>query len=180
MIAATYLSPLILALASFNVVTGLAMANPEIIPGPGLPSLKELGITSADLYKMERPDSLSLESSSIEARFDPKCGPTNSAYTNVNDIVACYHYLKKLGNKRCTAPPNLGIAHFCYAGKGEVSGQALTSKGGSSYCKHVADAVLWSINHCTRGDKKVAGHQAATGNGELIVGSTSKNYVGSK
>jgi hypothetical protein len=60
MIATTYLTPAILALASFNVVTGAAIDSiktPEVIPGPGLPSLKELGLTSADLYKIGRPDS---------------------------------------------------------------------------------------------------------------------------
>lgn len=60
MVAAAYIAPVILALASFNVVAGAAInsvKNPEVIPGPGLPSLKELGITSDDLYKIGRPDS---------------------------------------------------------------------------------------------------------------------------
>lgn len=60
MIATTYVTPAILALASFNAVTGAAieaLKTPQVIPGPGLPSLKELGLTSADLYKIGRPDS---------------------------------------------------------------------------------------------------------------------------
>lgn len=66
------------------------------------------------------------------------------------------------------------------------------------FCSHhVADAVLWSVDHCTRPDQSVAGKfvfikiskskanmakgfQAATGNGDLIVGSTSKQYIGTK
>ncbi|KFY54221.1 hypothetical protein V496_07324 [Pseudogymnoascus sp. VKM F-4515 (FW-2607)] len=191
MIAATCISPLILGLASFNVVTGAAInavKNPEVIPGAGLPTLKELSITSDDLYKIGRPDSSfktfssdeSVITSSIQARFEPKCGPSDSAYVNVNEIIACYNYLKKLGNQNCVAPSGLDIAHFCYAGAAEVSGQSINPNGSSSYCKHVADAVLWSVDHCTRGDQSVAGFQAATGNGNLIVGSTSKQYIGSK
>ena len=162
MIAATYISPVILALASFNVVTGAAIdaiKTPEVVPGPGLPSLKELGITSAELYKIGRPDSCmrealnlskacqmlttiavkessgddSVKTSSIKARFEPRCGPTDYAYVNVNDVIACYNYLKKLGNQNCVAPSGLGIAHFCYAGKAEVTGQSLEPRGSSSY-----------------------------------------------
>lgn len=162
MIAATCISPLILGLASFNVVTGAAInavKNPEVIPGAGLPTLKELSITSDDLYKIGRPDSCMIETfnmskayymlttiafktfssdesvitSSIQARFEPKCGPSDSAYVNVNEIIACYNYLKKLGNQNCVAPSGLGIAHFCYAGAAEVSGQSINPNGSSSY-----------------------------------------------
>ncbi|OBT61319.1 hypothetical protein VE03_09526 [Pseudogymnoascus sp. 23342-1-I1] len=180
MIAATYISPLILGLALFNVVTGAAInsiKNPKVIPGPGLPSLKELGITSEDLYKMGRPDS-SVKTPSIQARFEPKCGPSDNAYVNVNGIIACYNYLKNVGDRNCATPSGLGVAHFCYSGEAEVSGQSYDQKSYSSKCHDVADAVLWSVDHCTRADQLVAGFQAATGNGNLIVGSTSKQYIG--
>lgn len=73
-----------------------------------------------------------VKESTIEARFEPKCGPTNSAYVNVNDVIACYNYLKKLGNQKCVAPPNLGIVKFCRAGAAAVSGQAIRSGGSTS------------------------------------------------
>ena len=43
------------ALASFGTVSGMPALSssadfPEVIPGPGMPSLKSLGLTSADLY----------------------------------------------------------------------------------------------------------------------------------
>lgn len=75
----------------------------------------------------------SLKSSSIQARFEPKCGPTDYAYTNVDGVIACYNYLKALGNQNCVAPSGLGIAHFCYAGAAEVSGQSFNPSGSSSY-----------------------------------------------
>ena len=43
-------------LAIFNGINALpaetAKVYPEVIPGPGLPSLASLGLTSADLYTM--------------------------------------------------------------------------------------------------------------------------------
>ena len=50
-----FLSTAIL-LAIFNGINALpaetAKVYPEVIPGPGLPSLASLGLTSADLYTM--------------------------------------------------------------------------------------------------------------------------------
>ena len=57
MLAISYLLTLaILALSSLNNVAALMPANepskgyPDVIPGPGLPSLEELGLTSEKLY----------------------------------------------------------------------------------------------------------------------------------
>jgi len=33
------------------------MKYPDVIPGPGLPSLAEIGVTSAELYNMDIPNS---------------------------------------------------------------------------------------------------------------------------
>jgi hypothetical protein len=48
-----YLSALLVALSSFQLSTALPVAGvsyPEVIPGAGLPSLAELGLTSEQLY----------------------------------------------------------------------------------------------------------------------------------
>jgi hypothetical protein len=45
-----------LVLLSLRAVSALPTAEtiyPEVIPGPGLPSLAELGLTSAQLYTMK-------------------------------------------------------------------------------------------------------------------------------
>lgn len=55
MIVPTRLSSAILALTSLSLVGGLAITYPEVVPGPGLPSLAELGLTSAELYNMGIP-----------------------------------------------------------------------------------------------------------------------------
>jgi hypothetical protein len=35
-------------------ITGMDIVYPEVIPGPGLPSLESLGLTSKELYEMPR------------------------------------------------------------------------------------------------------------------------------
>lgn len=53
-----YLSAIVFAFASLKVAIAIPVAEtiyPEVIPGPGLPSLAELGHTSAQLYQMS-PD----------------------------------------------------------------------------------------------------------------------------
>ena len=65
----------------------------------------------------------------LEKRFDNKCGPSNAAYTNVNDIIACYHYLNSLCNTACVAGENTVM---CRAGRAQVYGSAING-GTSSY-----------------------------------------------
>jgi hypothetical protein len=49
----------ILSLALATAVTAAPKARdyPEVIPGPGLPSLASLNLTSAQLYEMRTPES---------------------------------------------------------------------------------------------------------------------------
>ena len=56
----------------------------------------------------------------LDKRYDPRCGPAESAYTNVNDIIACYHYLNNLGTTRCTVPA--GNIEMCRAGQAHIVG----------------------------------------------------------
>jgi hypothetical protein len=55
---ATHFPTLVLIIASFQAAGVLATgyAIPEVIPGPGLPSLASLNLTSADLYAMGKPE----------------------------------------------------------------------------------------------------------------------------
>lgn len=46
------MTPLYLLLSLFLGVLSLVAAYPEVIPGPGLPSLQSLNITSEQLYKI--------------------------------------------------------------------------------------------------------------------------------
>ena len=159
-----------------------AKTYPEVVPGPGLPSLAELGLTSAQLYEMPVDHSI-LDGypavrvrNIMEKRYEPRCGPSDAAYANVNDLIACFNYLRNLGGTRCEAPANYGVVEMCYSGSGHVIGQSITGRSSSSSCADVASAVLWSIDHCTRPDQSCAGFNAAYGNGDLIIGAVNRRW----
>ena len=118
---------------------------PEVIPGPGLPSLASLGLTSADLYNrtiednrtrphhfprhkhianiIPHPAPFPLSAGILERRFDPGCGPSESAYTSVSNIIACYNFLRSIGGNACVVNGQAGSrSTFCSAGDGKISG----------------------------------------------------------
>lgn len=47
------LSATLLAIAFTQVAAVPATTYPEVVPGPGMPSLEELGLTSEQLYTMK-------------------------------------------------------------------------------------------------------------------------------
>ncbi|KAF2120053.1 hypothetical protein BDV96DRAFT_485620 [Lophiotrema nucula] len=161
-----------LALAADEEINGYAFRSqyPEVIPGPGLPSLESLNLTSSKLYNMPIPPL------PPNPAFDPKCGPNDSAYTNVNDIIACMQYLYNIPKQRCVGEPNWKVATFCSAGAAKVTAQSIRSDGSVSICYDAAIAVNYIVDHCTRPDASCAGFQAANGNGELIIGGISASY----
>ncbi|KAF2023234.1 hypothetical protein EK21DRAFT_95076 [Setomelanomma holmii] len=171
---AKYFTALFVALASLQA----ASANPlgaraevaEVIPGDGLPSLESLGLTSADLYAMGLPATPGDE---MSVMFDARCGPSDGAYTNVNGIIACYNYLRNLGTTNCGVKgPGAPVTEFCRSGDAHATGQSITGNDESSYCRDVAAGLLWVINSCTRPQQDCAGFNAASGNGNLVVGGT--------
>lgn len=59
-----------------------------------------------------------------------QCGPTDAAYTDVNDIIACYHYLAAIGGQVLTASGGY-LTVFVSTGSGGVAGDPQT-EGSSS------------------------------------------------
>ncbi|KAL2194627.1 hypothetical protein P885DRAFT_62733 [Corynascus similis CBS 632.67] len=90
----------------------------------------------------------------------------------LDDVIACYHYLNKLGNIMCTTDYR---TIMCKAGKAHIRGNALHGST-SSYCRHIANAVLWAVDHCPRPNKSCAGNEMAAGNGDFLVGSMSNEW----
>lgn len=72
---------------------------PEVIPGPGMPSLASLGLTSADLYQMTPVRRSVLEERAL-ARRDVYCGYKVCTVANAQ---ACVNYLNSLGTQNCMA-----------------------------------------------------------------------------
>lgn len=116
---------------------------PEVIPGPGLPSLKSLGLTSDDLYKkgpsLGKASSIKSqipfltnfieEREMFEKRFTLQCGSPGPA-CDVGSAWGCYNYLNGLGHTNCVVSGAYSNIKFCQAGSCSWYGSNIG--GGSS------------------------------------------------
>ncbi|KAG2008106.1 hypothetical protein CC2G_013569 [Coprinopsis cinerea AmutBmut pab1-1] len=130
-------------------------------PGPGLPTLEELGLTIDDLLKPIPEETLanitaeyaamdSSEGSSLVKRYDPVC---HSGYVNINDARGCYNYLNALGTTACTVHDSGSVwgstTRMCVFGQAQVKGQCFPPNcPATSWCQHVAHGVAWTIANC--------------------------------
>ncbi|KAH7122737.1 hypothetical protein B0J11DRAFT_608287 [Dendryphion nanum] len=150
---------------------------PKIIPGPGLPSLESLNLTSAELFALPSPFS----EDQMNTLVDGSCGPNDSAYTHVNLAIACYHFVRNLGSQRCEVPAS-GHAIYCLSesgdGKAHLTGRSLTGRVEASSCADTAAGALWTIDHCTRPGGSTAGLAPPNGNGNILVGTSNRNFWG--
>ncbi|KIM21876.1 hypothetical protein M408DRAFT_79877 [Serendipita vermifera MAFF 305830] len=143
---------------------------PEVIPGPGMPSLESLGLTSKDLYNAIEPENILtifIVQEGLVPRFTRICTDNGCGRVPKADAQACINYLRGLGSKRCGVPHENIV--MCRAGQAIVSGSNIRGGGEvSSACSDVATGGQGIINNCNWGGK-IAGADAAYGNGDLIV-----------
>lgn len=99
--------------------TSVARNYPEVIPGPGMPSLASLNLTSADLYNMARPD-IDLHPEHADPGTTGCYFPPNP---NGGDISLCYQYFEQIGDHMCggTGPHGYEL-NFCQSGTALVQG----------------------------------------------------------
>jgi len=136
---------------------------PEVIPGPGLPSLASLNLTSAELYERVPTDE---QLSTLKARFNLQCGFPGPACPVAN-AVACFNFLNALGHQACGV--NGDNVMFCTAGGCNWFGSNISGgPSASSFCSDVAIGGDSIINQCQSGGT-VCGATAANGNGNLVV-----------
>ncbi|EAU81549.2 hypothetical protein CC1G_02565 [Coprinopsis cinerea okayama7 len=135
---AKFTSLVLLSLAAFNHLSGVAALPqgspaaveltdadvPEVVPGPGLPSLESLGLTSAGLWakarehaeKHERVSPVnsesSLENENLKKRYVGAC--LHDRIINRAAAYACYDSLNGLGTTSCYVPS--GGSTFCHSG----------------------------------------------------------------
>ncbi|KAK6330407.1 hypothetical protein TWF696_003504 [Orbilia brochopaga] len=164
------------AIASVLALFGAAAAAPTsapvvdytklIIPGPGLPSVAELGLTNEDLTKpvpgLEQLMARESENpNAVFKRYTPQCwgGPACSW----SDAQGCYNYLVGLGNRPCKTS---GIDQMCRVNGCSWQARTLNSREVSSPCSNAANGGAWVMNNC-RGN--IRGSNAAWGNGDLAV-----------
>jgi hypothetical protein len=102
-----------------------ALAYLEVIPGPGLPSLAELGLTSKMLYAIKPNLSNKEPSANLKRQVGyPWCNPIWSAKADGADITACYNYLNNLGQTPCVASDAVSYVVMCTAGSGNIVGES--------------------------------------------------------
>jgi hypothetical protein len=65
--------------------------------------------------------------------FTPECGPAEEAYTDVNDLIACYNYLNSLGQTPCSIGNENSVTTFVSSGTGKATGQSINEDSQSSF-----------------------------------------------
>ncbi|KIJ64457.1 hypothetical protein HYDPIDRAFT_40205 [Hydnomerulius pinastri MD-312] len=152
----------ILYAALLCALTSGVAAAVEVIPGPGLPSLESLGLTSEELFAKGPP---ATKRGEVEKRYTNVCQTYSTG--SVDNVIACFNYLEALGTKACGVNGDNVI--MCTAGDAEVSGSNISGgPSASSYCSDAALGVQWIFTYCNSGGR-VGGSAAANGNGFLIM-----------
>ena len=123
-------------------------AFPVVKPGPGLPSLGSLNLTSAQLYQgyskiclylfifsllmilIEKPAPLSTGLFTLATDFDAFCGGGENDAALVDDVIACFNYLTSLGHQACVVP--LSGVTFCTSGTAQVNGAVYDTSGSAT------------------------------------------------
>ncbi|PPQ94358.1 hypothetical protein CVT25_000686 [Psilocybe cyanescens] len=162
---------LCLSLMSWNAVASPTQGFAEVIPGPGLPSLESLGLTSADLYRGYSDRSVARDSinTSLAKRVPTTCQNIAGHTVSAANAKACVTYLRNLGTTPCGLTSDNII--FCQSGDAAIGGSNLKGQGQlvSSYCSDVAIGAQNILNQCTQSNGQVEGYAAANGNGDIVV-----------
>lgn len=166
---AASLSTIVLcALASLGSVAAAPspFEYPEVVPGPGLPSLASLGITSKDLF--EGTGANAPAKRDLLARFDRICYDNGCGRVSRAKAQACVDYLIRLDTQQCVVGTSPAV--MCVAGDAIIYGNNISGNGQvSSYCRDVGYGAKSVVDNCTDGNGQVAGADAAGGNGGLVV-----------
>lgn len=95
----------------------------------------------------------------------------------MNDIIACFNYLRGLGSASCVATRGIDGVQMCRAGSAQIVGWSISNRQAASHwsvyrstpmpvaspnpclllSNDVASAVLWTIDSCTRPNQSCAG-----------------------
>ncbi|KAI0058211.1 hypothetical protein BV25DRAFT_1841192 [Artomyces pyxidatus] len=106
----------VLSLVAVTALSTFAVAaptvHPTVVPGPGLPTLEELGLTSEELYAKQP------SFQTRDALYNNACETWTLA--DVDNVIACFNYLESIGGHACTV--NGDWVQFCYSGDAQVTG----------------------------------------------------------
>ncbi|KAH9476730.1 hypothetical protein JR316_0010645 [Psilocybe cubensis] len=138
---------------------------PEVIPGPGMPSLESLGLTTADLYRNSTLKALS--ANHVELLITCEKGGLTVSQSSAQ---ACVNYLTSLGTTDCMVPAN-GLSRFYSSGNANIWGTNVWGNGQDvhSWCSDVGITAQDIVSGCVITSGQVEGYGPAAQNSNLQV-----------
>ncbi len=122
------MTPILTYLLTLAALLGTGYASPvirdeypEVVPGPGMPSLAELGLTSWDLFEMTPIPA----DSGLNKRYI--CTTRNQPCT-IAAAQTCVNYLKNLGTTNCA----VGRSDTLMVSSGGCKINGISTSGGST------------------------------------------------
>lgn len=122
----------------------------QVIPGPGLPSLESLGITSSDLFNTNfKPITQSENRLSANKLFKRQSSCQFDYQATRVNAIACRNYLIQTGTYTCSSGDS--YATLCTAGDAEIVGWNYYDIAGGvqTSCSDAAVAASWVIDNCS-------------------------------
>ncbi|KAF2435942.1 hypothetical protein EJ08DRAFT_656289 [Tothia fuscella] len=131
-----------------------ASTYPKLIPGDGLPSLKSLGLTEADLFNPNFKPSRQTTAPSHPSKLFKRqvsCIYNDQYQTTRSNAIACRNYLTEISTYDCSIGAGEQWRVQCTIGNAEVVGSNYYNYSGglSSTCGSVAIAAGWVIDNCS-------------------------------
>ncbi|KFY75153.1 hypothetical protein V499_04852 [Pseudogymnoascus sp. VKM F-103] len=158
-----------------------AINIPEVIPGPGLPSLASLNLTSEALHAMgpiEIPPDYHIGDVKPTSKRDnptpPACIYYGGALIDRANMLSCVNFLYALGTTPCTLSNSAASAQWCNVGNVALYGWNWHNLPTvPSYCSDVAIAAQWVYNNCNYDNVNQWGGWAyVNGNVDIIANVT--------
>ncbi|KAL4746533.1 hypothetical protein BDW72DRAFT_33941 [Aspergillus terricola var. indicus] len=103
----------------------------------------------------------------LSKRIALSCNNDGGLYRPISEVQACVDYLFTKSADECAVSGDQTV--FCQAGDTVITGSNTGKGGESSLCQDVAKGAQKIIDSCTTPEGFVGGHNAAEGNGALIV-----------
>jgi len=151
-----------------------ALGLVPIVTGPNLPTVKELGLTWADLTK-------GVDAVAAQADGDVSVNALITCYGERGMVIyypealQCYNYLRSIPDRFCVVPPATeGRVQFCSNGHTRWMGWGVIGRQGTT-CLNVANGGKHIMDSCWGRDyfgQSVLneGHTPAYGNENVMVG----------
>jgi hypothetical protein len=147
-------------------------------PAPYGLTLEDFNITSFTPTSSSLLSEVLISAQTSAVDFVPVCGPEESAYTSLEDILHIRDSALRMGRTPCYLDRGANNVNYWRYGSTVLSATNMKGERVMSVCEDWAKGLDVAIEMCKRDDGTVAGFNAAWGNGDLIVGVVDCRYAG--